>query len=112
MEMVDFQFLEDTVQARSLQWLNELAQARPQVMLHLCSTMRSILDDVLLHGQNATTLDAAHTLLRTLSSDRRYVRQLNLNTNVADVLEGKGFGGSGSRAQWVQWRTTSATASS
>lgn len=93
MEMVDFQFLEDTVQARSLQWLNELAQARPQVMLHLCSTMRSILDDVLLHGQNATTLDAAHTLLRTLSSDRRYVRQLNLNTNVADVLEGKGFGG-------------------
>jgi neurofibromin 1 len=55
--------------------------------------MRSILDDVLLHGQNATTLDAAHTLLRTLSSDRRYVRQLNLNTNVADVLEGKGFGG-------------------
>lgn len=35
MEMVDFQYLEDTVQTRSLQWLSELAKARPSVMLHL-----------------------------------------------------------------------------
>lgn len=35
MEMVDFQFLEDTVQSRSLLWLNELAKSRPSVMLRL-----------------------------------------------------------------------------
>jgi neurofibromin 1 len=35
MEMVDFQYLEDTVQARSLQWLSELSKAHPSVMIHL-----------------------------------------------------------------------------
>jgi neurofibromin 1 len=35
MEMVDFQFLEDTVQTRTLHWLNKLAKARPAVMVHL-----------------------------------------------------------------------------
>lgn len=35
MEMVDFQYLEDTVQAHSLHWLSELAKARPAVMLYL-----------------------------------------------------------------------------
>lgn len=55
--------------------------------------MRSILDDVLLHGQNAATLEAAHTLLRTLSSDRRFVRQGDSSNTMADVLEDKGFGG-------------------
>ena len=35
MEMVDFQFLEDTVQTRTLQWLNKLAKSRPGVMVHL-----------------------------------------------------------------------------
>lgn len=35
MEMVDFQFLEDTVQTRTLLWLNKLAKARPAAMVHL-----------------------------------------------------------------------------
>lgn len=35
MEMVDFQFLEDTVQTRTLLWLNRLAKARPAAMVHL-----------------------------------------------------------------------------
>jgi neurofibromin 1 len=34
-ELVDFQYLEDTVQHRSLRWLDELAVARPAVILHL-----------------------------------------------------------------------------
>lgn len=34
-ELVDFQYLEDTVQSRSLSWLNELATARPGVIVHL-----------------------------------------------------------------------------
>ena len=35
LELVDFQYLEDAVQNRSLQWLKELAATRPAVMLHL-----------------------------------------------------------------------------
>jgi neurofibromin 1 len=34
-ELVDFQYLEDAVQNRNLQWLNEVALARPGVILHL-----------------------------------------------------------------------------
>lgn len=34
-ELVDFQYLEDTVQSRSLSWLNELATARPGVIVNL-----------------------------------------------------------------------------
>lgn len=35
LELVDFQYLEDTVQSRTLTWLNELARARPNIILHL-----------------------------------------------------------------------------
>ncbi len=35
MELVDFQYLEDAVQNRTLQWLNDLATARPAVVMHL-----------------------------------------------------------------------------
>jgi neurofibromin 1 len=34
-ELVDFQFLEDAVQNRTLQWLHELASLRPAVITHL-----------------------------------------------------------------------------
>lgn len=34
-ELVDFQYLEDVAQARSIQWLNELALARPTVFIQL-----------------------------------------------------------------------------
>lgn len=34
-ELVDFQYLEDAVQSRILQWLNELAMGRPNVIMHL-----------------------------------------------------------------------------
>lgn len=37
-EIVDFQYLEDTVQTRSLQRLNELATKRPSVAIHLSVT--------------------------------------------------------------------------
>ncbi len=35
MELVDFQYLEDAVQNRTLQWLTSLAVARPAVVMHL-----------------------------------------------------------------------------
>lgn len=34
-ELVDFQYLEDSVQAQTLAWLNKLATGRPSVILHL-----------------------------------------------------------------------------
>ena len=34
-ELVDFQYLEDGVQSRTLLWLNELATGRPTVAVHL-----------------------------------------------------------------------------
>lgn len=55
--------------------------------------MRTILDDVLLHGQNSVTLEAAHTLLRTLSADRSYARAMDSGNSMNDILEDKGFGG-------------------
>lgn len=55
--------------------------------------MRSILDDVLLHGQNSAPLEAAHTLLRTLTSDRKYARAMNSGSSTVEILEEKGFGG-------------------
>lgn len=33
--LVDFQYLEDSVQSRSLHWLNELAVGRPAIVMHL-----------------------------------------------------------------------------
>jgi len=35
MELVDFQYLEDAVQDRTLQWLNEVAAARPVILMSL-----------------------------------------------------------------------------
>ncbi len=35
MELVDFQYLEDAVQNRTLRWLGDLAQVRPAVVMHL-----------------------------------------------------------------------------
>jgi neurofibromin 1 len=35
MELVDFRYLEDAVQNRTLQWLSEVAIARPAVIMHL-----------------------------------------------------------------------------
>ena len=34
-ELIDFQYLEDAVQNRTLQWLNKVAEGRPSVVLHL-----------------------------------------------------------------------------
>lgn len=34
-ELIDFRYLEDAVQNKSLEWLNEVARARPAVIMHL-----------------------------------------------------------------------------
>ncbi|KAJ4257305.1 Ras GTPase activating protein ira2 [Fusarium falciforme] len=92
-ELVDFQYLEDTVQSRSLSWLNELATARPGVIVNLCGAIRSLLDDTLLHSQNSTTLGNAHTLLRTLSSNPKFSRASRTMSVLTETLDKMGFGG-------------------
>ncbi|KAH6971880.1 hypothetical protein BKA56DRAFT_677938 [Ilyonectria sp. MPI-CAGE-AT-0026] len=92
-EIVDFQYLEDTVQTRSLQRLNELATKRPSVAIHLCGAIRSLLDDILLHGQNSSTVGAAHVLLRTLSSNPQLSRAVGSMSLLIETLDNMGFGG-------------------
>ncbi|UNI16248.1 Ras GTPase activating protein ira2 [Purpureocillium takamizusanense] len=92
-ELVDFHLLEDAAQTRSLQWLNKLASDRPRVFVTLCGAMPSILDDVLLHGQESTALEAAHTLLRTLTSSKEYAAAMASNEPLNDALDDMGFGG-------------------
>ncbi|KAK5988736.1 Pentafunctional AROM polypeptide [Cladobotryum mycophilum] len=92
-ELVDFQYLEESVQAQSLQWLNELALSRPAVFKKLCGTIPSILEDVLLHGQNSVALEAAHTLLQTITSDAEYSSAMSSTKPLTEALNSMGFSG-------------------
>ncbi|TQV91339.1 ras GTPase activator [Cordyceps javanica] len=92
-ELVDFQYLEDTVQARTLLWLNELALSRRTVFAYLCGAMPSILNDVLMHGQDSAALEAAHTLVRTLTSEREYASATGSMQSLEEAMEEMGFRG-------------------
>lgn len=93
MELVDFQYLEDGLQNRTLVWLSELAREKPNVIVHLCAPIGSILDDVLLHAQNSTTLESAHVLLQTLSSNTEFASVLDSTEMLKATLDDMGFGG-------------------
>ncbi|KAJ6440855.1 pentafunctional AROM polypeptide [Purpureocillium lavendulum] len=92
-ELVDFHFLEDAAQTRSLHWLNRLALDRPRVFSTLCGAMPSVLDDVLLHGQESAALEAAHTLLRTLTSSHEFSSAMGSIEPLTEALDDLGFGG-------------------
>ncbi|KXJ96548.1 GTPase-activator protein for ras-like GTPase [Microdochium bolleyi] len=93
-ELVDFQSLEDAAQNHTLTWLNELATGRPSVVVHLCSQITSMLDDILLHCQNTSTLESAYALLKTLSSNPKFSGALeSANSMLDEILEDMGFGG-------------------
>ncbi|KAK7980760.1 hypothetical protein PG989_013217 [Apiospora arundinis] len=91
--LVDFQYLQDSVQHRTLMWLNELAAIRPTVVAHLSFPIVQILDDILLHCQNSTTLEAAHTLLQAMTSDHNISAAMETNGVLNEILEDVGFGG-------------------
>lgn len=91
--IVDFRYLEDVVQNRNLQWLNYIATKRATVILHLCGPVITILDDVLISCQNAVTLESAHQLLRTLTSNPKFSGGVDTAEMLEDVLDGIGFGG-------------------
>ncbi|KAL2265612.1 hypothetical protein VTJ83DRAFT_6712 [Remersonia thermophila] len=93
-ELVDFQYLEDAVQNRSLQWLNRIAVARPGVVLHLSAPIISILEDILLHCQSSATLESAHRLLQTLTTNPKFPASLESSAaNLNELLDDMGFGG-------------------
>lgn len=58
-----------------------------------CGALPSIIDDVLLHSQDTRALEAAHTLLRTISSEQRYCEDLGSLRTFLDLLDEIGFGG-------------------
>ncbi|KAH7346669.1 hypothetical protein BKA65DRAFT_282221 [Rhexocercosporidium sp. MPI-PUGE-AT-0058] len=91
--IVDFHYLEDMVQNRGLLWLNRVASRRPTVVLHLCGPVIRILDDVLISCQNAITLESAHLLMRTLTSNPKFSGGVDTSEMLEDVLDGIGFGG-------------------
>jgi neurofibromin 1 len=107
--IIDFRYLEETVQNRSLLWMNRIATKRPKVILHLyvsgflsvdhlltfhsCEPVIRILDDILISCQNAVTLESAHALLRTLTSNSKFADGVDTAEMLEDVLEGIGFGG-------------------
>ncbi|KAL2759502.1 hypothetical protein ACRALDRAFT_1074229 [Sodiomyces alcalophilus JCM 7366] len=93
LELVDFQYLEDALQVRTLQWLTALATARPTVVVPLCGPIASILEDTLLHCQNASSLQAAHVLLQCLTSDASLSPALESPGMLDDILDEMGFGG-------------------
>lgn len=92
-ELVDFQYLEDGVQSRTLLWLNELATGRPTVAVHLCSPIAQVLDDILLHCQNSATLSSAHDLFQTMTSNPKFASALESAGVLNEILEDMGFGG-------------------
>ncbi|TWU75590.1 Ras GTPase activating protein ira2 [Metarhizium rileyi] len=92
-ELVDFHSLEDATQARSLHWLNFLAEARPIVFTSLCGALPSILNDVLLHSQDSVALEAAHVLLQTLASEQKYTHAMGSLELLTSQLNKLGFGG-------------------
>jgi neurofibromin 1 len=52
-----------------------------------------ILDDILVSCQNAATLESAHQLLRTLTSNQKFSGLIDTAEMLEDVLDGIGFGG-------------------
>lgn len=55
--------------------------------------MPSILNDVLMHGQDSAALEAAHTLVRTLTSEREYANATGSMESLEEALEEMGFRG-------------------
>lgn len=58
-----------------------------------CGPVIRILDDVLISCQNAVTLESAHLLMRTLTSNPKFYGGVDTSEMLEDVLDGIGFGG-------------------
>ncbi|RYC65279.1 hypothetical protein CHU98_g953 [Xylaria longipes] len=92
-QLVDFQNLEDDIQTHILMWLCDLAMERPTVILPLCSTITSLLDEVLLHAQRPEAMKAVHELLRMVTSNPKFSAAKEDYDPLDDILEDIGFEG-------------------
>ncbi|KAH8162171.1 hypothetical protein CIB48_g6067 [Xylaria polymorpha] len=92
-QLVDFQNLEDDIQTHILMWLCDLAIERPTVIIPLCSTITSLLDEVLLHAQRPEAMKAAHELLRMVTSNPKFAAAKEDHDTLNDILEDMGFEG-------------------
>lgn len=61
--------------------------------MHSCGPIISILDDILLHCQNSATLESAHALLQTLTSNSRFASALESTSRLDAILADMGFEG-------------------
>jgi neurofibromin 1 len=61
--------------------------------LYRCGALQPILDEILLHGQNAATLGAAQALLRTLTVDNQLSEAMGVMHPLTDILDDMGFSG-------------------
>ncbi|KAI0973171.1 GTPase [Xylaria arbuscula] len=100
-QLVDFHNLEDDIQTHMLTWLIDLARGRPAVILPLCSTITSLLDEVLVHAQKPTAMRAAHELLRLITSNPKFAAAKENHETLDEILEDEGFEG--------LWRSNSFT---
>ncbi|KAI0202508.1 GTPase [Astrocystis sublimbata] len=92
-QLVDFRNLEDDIQTHILMWLCDLAIERPTVILPLCSTITSLLDEVLLHAQRPEAMKAAHELLRMVTSNSQFSAAKEDDDIFDELLEDMGFDG-------------------
>lgn len=58
-----------------------------------CGPVIAILDEILISCQNSATLESAHQLLRTLTSNPKFASGVDTAEMLEDVLEGIGFSG-------------------
>ncbi|RWA09952.1 hypothetical protein EKO27_g5161 [Xylaria grammica] len=93
LQLMDFRNLEDDIQTHILTWLDDLAIDRPAVILPLCPTITSLLDEVLLRAQKPAAMQAAHGLLRMVTSNPKFAAAKENHGTLADILEDMGFEG-------------------
>ena len=62
-------------------------------MIDSSGPLMAILDEVIMTSQSATTLEAAHLLLRTFTSNPKIAGPLDTTEMLEEVLEGVGFAG-------------------
>ncbi|KAI9677299.1 MAG: Ras GTPase activating protein ira2 [Trizodia sp. TS-e1964] len=91
--IVDFQSGQDEVQQHALEFLDRIALDQPQVLFHLYGPVLSILDETLRISQSRNTLNAAHTLTRTLACDSRFSIATKGLASTEKALEQIDFGG-------------------
>ncbi|KAM3065146.1 Ras GTPase activating protein ira2 [Clarireedia jacksonii] len=91
--LIDFHYLDDSVQNRGFQWLKKIALESSGVIMRLWGPVSNILDDVLMSCQNPVTLESAHELLRILTSNPQFAAAVESQDMLDRVLANIGFGG-------------------